>query len=122
MRKTPLATTQFTYYRNISTPLEPSLINLRYLYEFYQAQRARKHDSLHATYLLSGRRRYEEKSRLVHADSQVNGSHDKVPASSPFPSSAPREEEEKPELDVTAITIVKEEDLEGLCCGIFLVL
>lgn len=84
------------------------------MYDFYQAQRARKHDSLHATYLLCGRRRYEEKPKPALVDGQINGSYDKVPASSPFPSSAPREEDEKPELDVTAISIVKEEDLEGL--------
>ena len=50
---------------------------------------------------------------------QVNGGHGNVPASSPFPSSAPREEDEKPELDLTAISIVKEEDLEGLFVGAF---
>ena len=93
------------------------LILLRDLYEFYQAQRAKKHDSIHATYLLSGRRHYEEKSRALQVNGQVNGGHDNVPASSPFPSSAPREDDDKPELELTAISIVREEDLEGLFVG-----
>lgn len=95
------------------------LTGLRYLYDFYQTQRARKPDSVHATYLLSGRRCYEERPKPApthnQSNGQINGGQDNVPASSPFPSSVPQQEEDgKAEFDLTVISIVKEEDLEGI--------
>ena len=85
----------------------------RMLYEFHRKQNAKKPGSVHATYLITGTRRFE-------APVQTNGTHsqnneDTVMQSSPFlpSSSVPKPDESMQEsTDVRSILLVKEEDLE----------
>lgn len=80
------------------------------LYEFHVRQTAKKPKSVHATYLLTGRKRSSEHSNGVG----VRDGDDTVMHSSPFMSSLP-ELELTPERPVrkTAVVLVREEELES---------
>ncbi|CAI6332531.1 unnamed protein product [Periconia digitata] len=79
------------------------------LYEFHKIQNAKKPQSIHATYLVTGRKR-----TLKHTNG-LNGKdgEDAVMQDSPFPSSVP-EPQEPPEepIPTTSIVLVREEELE----------
>lgn len=80
------------------------------LYEFHTKQNAKKPKAVHATYIITGRKRTQE-----HTDG-VNGrdGDDAVMRSSPFMSSMPNPEEpaEVP-VPKTSIVLVREEELES---------
>ena len=92
------------------------LTRKRMLYDFYRTQLKKKPDSLHATYLLTGR-------RLVRHDQTQSGSSlttedgaDSHMQSSPLPaSSAPgtQEDERQRPSWIRVVSIVKEEQLDG---------
>lgn len=84
------------------------------LYDFHQKQNARNPKSVHATYVIAGRRRVEVPNHTNGTVSQDDDDGDSFMQSSPFPSSLP----EKPGLEETTqqvrtITIVTEEELDG---------
>jgi hypothetical protein len=91
------------------------LISVRMLYEFYTKQNAKKPKSVHATYLLTGKRRTPEHTNGVND----RDGGDTTMRSSPFMSSMPGPEEptEEPEAEPvpkTSIVLVREEELESM--------
>jgi hypothetical protein len=81
------------------------------LHEFYTKQNAKKPKSVHATYLLTGRKRDLEN---VNGNG-INGKDgdDSFMHSSPYMSSMPEPEEPEDEAIEMCITLVREEELEG---------
>ena len=80
------------------------------LYDFHHEQNSKKPGSIHAVYLVSG-------IKTVNPAAAINGGHvkdgeDSFMQSSPFVSSPPQEEKDPPTMKV--ITLVREEQLEGL--------
>jgi hypothetical protein len=91
----------------IDTPLTP----LRMLYEFHAKQTAKTPESVHATYLLIGKKPSSEHSNGIGA----HDGHDTAMRSSPFMSSLP-EPPSTPEdpVSTTSIVLVREEELESM--------
>ena len=86
------------------------------LYDFHQKQNAKKPGSVHATYLLTGKKR-PKPSQYTNGTLSQDGA-DSFMQSAPFTSSIPEPEEATEEateevIPVTSIILVKEEDLEG---------
>ena len=82
------------------------------LYDFHQKQNAKKPDSIHATYLLTGKKR-PKPSQYTNGTLPQDGANSFM-QSAPFTSSIPEPEEATEEvIPVTSIILVKEEDLEG---------
>jgi DNA polymerase delta subunit 3 len=82
------------------------------LYEFHTKQNAKKPQSVHATYLLTGRKRTHEHTN--GANGSARDGEDTVMQSSPFMSSLPEPEEPAEEpVPKTSIVMVREEELEG---------
>ena len=83
----------------------------RMLFEFHQAQNAKKPNSIHATYLISGTKQSDE------GTANTNGriGEDVSMRSSPFMSSMPEQEQEDEEQPVrkTTLSLVREEELES---------
>ncbi|KAF1966083.1 hypothetical protein BU23DRAFT_560540 [Bimuria novae-zelandiae CBS 107.79] len=97
-------------YRLLSRALKVNVnVAKRMLYEFYTTQTAKKPKSIHATYLIAGKKRSSEDSN----GSNGHDGDDTVMRSSPFMSSLPAPEEplEKP-VPKTSIVLVREEELE----------
>jgi DNA polymerase delta subunit 3 len=85
------------------------------LYDFHNKQNAKKPESIHATYLLSGTKRKEEPSTNGEVKKDVDG--DNYMQSSPFMSSSmpqPGDEQSTAESPVLSITLVREEELESM--------
>ena len=84
----------------------------RMLYEFHHTQNAKKPRSIHATYLVTGKKRAPEHTN----GSKGKDGEDAVMQDSPFPSSLPdtQESTEKP-VPTTSIVLVREEELESMC-------
>ncbi|KAG9202937.1 hypothetical protein G6514_003718 [Epicoccum nigrum] len=82
----------------------------RMLFEFHQTQNAKKPNSIHATYLISGTKQSDE------GTASTNGriGEDVSMRSSPFMSSMPEKEQEDEEQLVrkTTLSLVREEELE----------
>ena len=87
------------------------LIYDRMLFDFHQAQNAKKPNSIHATYLISGTKQSDE------GTASANGhiGEDVSMRSSPFMSSMPEQEQEEDEQPVrkTTLSLVREEELES---------
>jgi DNA polymerase delta subunit 3 len=79
------------------------------LFDFHHNQNARKPKSVHATYIVSGTKRTVKHDK---AGAGQDGD-DTVMQSSPFMSSMPEQIEEEEPIKKTAITITREEELEG---------
>jgi DNA polymerase delta subunit 3 len=110
------------------------------LFEFHQKQNAKKPQSVHATYLLTGITRAENatttsKNETPRKDGTVRtqDDEDSIMQSSPFPSSFPEpeplpnvefslndededadSEEDSDDVSTTTIMLVTEEELEGM--------
>jgi DNA polymerase delta subunit 3 len=89
------------------------------LFDFHQTQNAKKPNSVHATYLITGRRRTPEDASGANATNGRDGG-DVDMRRSPFMSSMPHtnedgEEEDEAEEPVkeTTILLVREEELQG---------
>lgn len=81
------------------------------LFEFYQQQCARKPNSVHATYLVTGTKRKTEHTNGVNGR---NGG-DVAMRSSPFPSSMPEPEDHvNVSIKITTISLVREEELQSV--------
>lgn len=102
------------YGRSPAFLVARGLTYFRMLYEFHSKQNAKKHQSVHATYLLTGRKPSHEHTNGVNGSGKDGD--DTVMQSSPFMSSLPEPEEpaEAP-IQKTSIVLVREEDLEGMC-------
>jgi len=87
------------------------------LYEFHRTQNAKKPNSVHATYLLTGRKRPQNTHNGVH----TKGGEDVSMESSSIPSSLPvsESEQEVEQIQTTSVTLVREENFEGIFvdCG-----
>jgi DNA polymerase delta subunit 3 len=94
----------------------------RMLYDFHKSQNAKKPNSVHATYLLTGTARTEPTESARKTQTQED--EDSIMQSSPFPSSYPEpepplefeDEDVEPveeNIPTTIVTLVREEDLEG---------
>ena len=70
----------------------------------------RKEDSIHATYLLYGYH-IEERTKPNAVNGGGIAGQDGIPHSSPLSSSAPYKDSEKAELELTSVTLTKEENL-----------
>ena len=84
------------------------------LYDFYTKQNAKKPKTVHATYVLVGRKREEEDTNGVHV-SHEDG-EDSFMHSSPFMSSLPEPTAEpvnEETVPKTTMMLVREEELEG---------
>lgn len=80
------------------------------LYEFYTKQNAKKPKSIHATYLLTGKKRFAERPNGANG----RDGDDTVMRSSPFMSSMPEPEEPEEEPVIkTTIVLCREEELES---------
>jgi hypothetical protein len=86
----------------------------RMLYEFHRQQNGKKPDTIHATYLLSGTKRKEE-SIPRNGEVKKDGEDDYMQSSPFVGSSMPQLDEGTGESSVLSITLVKEEDLDGMC-------
>ena len=81
------------------------------LYEFHRQQNAKKPDTIHATYLISGTKQKEEP--VATNDAAKKDGEDDYMQSSPFMASSMPVAESTGESGVLSLTLVKEEDLEG---------
>ena len=94
------------------------------LYEFHRSQNAKKPNTLHATYLVSGTKPatplVASSPQALNGNTQKKDGEDDYMQSSPYmPSSAPQVEEQDENagaVSVTTITLVREEELEGKLC------
>ncbi|KAF2121517.1 DNA polymerase subunit Cdc27 [Lophiotrema nucula] len=102
-------------YRLLSRALKTNVnVAKSMLYDFYTKQNAKKPKSVHATYILVGRKREAEQTH------GANGSHkngeDSFMHSSPFMSSLPEPEAEPVDEEAaqkTTMVLVREEELEA---------
>lgn len=81
------------------------------LYEFHTKQNAKKPKSVHATYVVTGRKRTLESTNGTNG----NGTGDSFMHSSPYMGSMP-EPEEPADIPATktSVTLVREEELPGI--------
>ncbi|OCL03189.1 hypothetical protein AOQ84DRAFT_368588 [Glonium stellatum] len=104
---------QVVTYRALSRALKVH-VNLakQMLYDFHQKQNARKPGSVHATYLLTGKK---HPNTSQHASGMLSqDGEDSSMQSAPFMSSIPEPESPTETISVTSIILVKEEDLEKI--------
>jgi DNA polymerase delta subunit 3 len=83
------------------------------LYDFHASQNSKQPNSVHATYLVTGTKKVETPLALPNG----KDGDDVVMASSPFPSSWRDESHEEPRssrIPVKTLTLVREEELEGV--------
>ncbi|KAJ9627986.1 hypothetical protein H2203_003205 [Taxawa tesnikishii (nom. ined.)] len=103
---------QIVSYRSLSRALKVhSNLAKQMLYDFHRKQNAKKPGTLHATYLITGRKQQTRESQANGTQSQDG--EDTLMRSSPFPNSAP--EPDQPDTEsiwIRTVTLVKEEDLE----------
>ncbi|KAF2188172.1 hypothetical protein K469DRAFT_737542 [Zopfia rhizophila CBS 207.26] len=97
-------------YRLASRALRVNVnIAKQMLHDFYLTQNANKQKSVHATFLLTGKRRNPEHTNGIHA----KDGEDTFMHSSPYMSSLPEPEEPEEEpVPVTSMVLVREEELE----------
>lgn len=88
-----------------------ALIHDRMLFDFHQKQNARKPNSIHATYLISGAKRATDNTNVTNGQK----GEDVSMRSSPFMSSMPEPEEKEEEpVKRSAILLVREEELASM--------
>ena len=84
------------------------------LYDFHKQQNAKKPESIHATYLLSGIKREEP---ATNGDTKKDNDGDNYMQSSPIMSSSipvPEDEQSAAAPPVLSISLVREEDLDRM--------
>jgi hypothetical protein len=89
------------------------LTNASMLYEFYTKQNVKKPRSVHATYLITGRKPTSEHTNGVNG-SGLDKSGDSYMQSSPPMSSMPETEASDRPVPKTTIVLVREEELESM--------
>ena len=98
--------------KQASLGLRSGLIHHRMLFDFHQKQNAKKRNSIHATYLISGTKRSVDDTNGTNRRS----GEDVSMRSSPFMSSMPEPEDAGPEEETvkeTTLLLVREEELES---------
>ncbi|ORY09654.1 DNA polymerase subunit Cdc27 [Clohesyomyces aquaticus] len=97
-------------YRVLSRALKVNVnIAKQMLYDFHQKQNAKKTNTVHATYILTGKKRAPEKANGIH----THDGEDSFMHSSPYMNSMPEPEEPTEEPPThTSIVLVREEELE----------
>ena len=87
-----------------------SLTVFRMLFDFYYKQNAKKPNSVHATFLIMGKKRPQPTEQAKTADDDS----DSFMQSSPFASSMPEQEDLAPldTVSFTSMLLVNQEDLE----------
>src|ERR1700712_2034899 len=93
--------------------LKNLLIMVRMLYDFHRSQNAKKPGTIHATYLISGSKS-KEKPEPISGELKKDGEDDYMQSSPFIDSSMPQQVEGTGESSVLSITLVREEDLDGL--------
>lgn len=83
------------------------------LYDFHHKQTDRKPGIVHATYLVGGAQRVTELPGTKGAQ-EADGQDVHMPSSPFMTSSMPHEDGEEEEQTVRSITLVKEEQLQGI--------
>lgn len=94
----------------MSLSIYNELTPARMLYEFYTSENKKKPSSIHATFLLCGRKHNIEETNGGAADGE-----DKVMQSSPYMSSMPDPESQEPTeapVPTTSVVLIREEELE----------
>lgn len=91
-----------------------ALMHSRMLYDFHEKQNAKKTNSIHATYLISGTKRSAEDTNGANGRS----GEDVSMRSSPFMSSMPEPEAQEKDEPVkkSSILLVREEELASRFC------
>lgn len=89
------------------------------LFEFHRNENAKKPQTVHATYVISGIQRAPEPAPTNgHADDE-----DAMMQSSPYlPSSMPNQDASSDSIRTTSIVLAREEDLEGITYSWILVM
>ena len=82
------------------------------LYDFYERENGKKNGSVHAMYLLAGKKKSGDMS-MLNGNSQNNGHTNSHPSSPPMSSSMPEAAEESVQIPIKTFTLVREEDLDG---------
>lgn len=109
-------------YRLLSRAIKVDVNTAKWmLFDFHKHQNAKKPNSVHATYLVTGKKHTDEQAEgKAGATNGTSGKHgeDVNMRSSPFMSSMPEAEEEDDESDEepvkqTTILLVREEELQG---------
>jgi hypothetical protein len=85
------------------------LLGIRMLYEFHRSENAKRLQSVHATYLITGIQLPTEEPANQTNNSR-NG-EDEVMQSSPFMSSMPQPDDAEPSVRTTSMILVREEDM-----------
>lgn len=84
----------------------------RILFEFHRNENAKKPQSIHATYLISGIQKPPETATNGHANDE-----DEIVQSSPYlPSSMPNPDDTTETTRIFSIILAREEDLAGSSC------
>ncbi len=82
------------------------------LYEFHRVENSNRPNSVNATYVITGIQQNQEK--LSSKKSQLKDGDDEIMQSSPFMSSQMLQQDEIADVpQVTAVTLVREEELAG---------
>ncbi|KAJ5760552.1 hypothetical protein N7520_007708 [Penicillium odoratum] len=97
-------------YRSLSRALKVHANRAKQvLYEFHRNENAKKPQSVHATYVISG----VQNSEPATANGHANEDEDEVMQSSPYmPSSMPNQEPRSDSMRITSIILAREEDLD----------
>lgn len=82
------------------------------LFDFHKTQNTKKPNSVHATYLITGRHKPEVKTNGAHSNDGDDVSMRSSPPISSLPKSESQHEDEL--LPITTVTLVREEDLEDV--------
>ena len=89
-------------------------MDYRILFEFHNKENAKKPQSVHATYVISGIQKAPEPPAT---NGHANNDEDEVMQSSPYlPSSQPNQDAASDSLRISSIMLAREEDLEGRHC------
>lgn len=83
------------------------------LFDFHNHQNAKKPGTIHATYLVSGTKRKETAPAITNGGAK-DGEDDYMQSSPFMSSSMPQPEEGTGETSVLSISLVREEELEGI--------
>ncbi|TVY75645.1 DNA polymerase delta subunit [Lachnellula suecica] len=101
-------------YRLLSRALKVHVNSAKeMLYDFHNQQNAKKPGSVHATYLVSGTKRPEDRL-ATNGRVKRDGEDDYMQSSPLMSSSMPQPVEDTGETSVLSITLVREEELESL--------
>lgn len=111
---------QTVSYRNVSRTLKVHANSAkRMLYDFWEKENKKKPGSVYATYLVAGVKRYDAKLVLKNGDADRMDEDEPAPSSPPLPTSSmmdlsqrTEQIDDKEDIPVKTISLVREEDLQ----------